>query len=111
MRVGRAFAPFEHIVLLAILRSGGDAYGPPVMAEIARVTGRRPSSGAFYVTLDRLEQKGLLRSTFREPTAERGGRPRRYLAVTAAGLRTLRASRRTLLGLWRGLEPLLEKGP
>lgn len=105
----RALVPFEQVVLLAILRTGDDPYGVRVIEEIARVTGRRPSSGAFYITLDRLEHKKLLRSTYREATAERGGRSRRYLTVTAAGVRALRASRETMLGLWRGLEPILEK--
>jgi DNA-binding PadR family transcriptional regulator len=108
MRNDRVLAPFEQVILLAILRTGERAYGVPVIDEIARVTGRRPSSGAFYITLDRLEHKGLLRSTFRDRPPDRGGRPRRYLAVTAAGLRALRASRQTLLGLWKGLEPILE---
>ena len=104
----RALAEFEQIVLLAVLRVGANAYGVPVLDEIARQTGRRPSSGAFYVTLDRLEEKGLLRSRLDDPAADRGGRARRYLVVTAAGVRALRASRRTMLALWRGLEPVLE---
>ena len=105
----RSLAHFEQVVLLAILRRGDDAYGVPVIDEIAEVTGRRPSSGAFYLTLDRLEEKGLIKSTFRDGHPERGGRARRYVTVTASGMRALRDARSMMLGLWQGLEPLLEK--
>ena len=63
----------------------------------------------MYVTLDRLEEKGLLRSRLADSTDERGGRPRRYVTVTALGVRELRASRRALLELWHGLEGILER--
>ena len=64
--------------------------------------------GALYTALERLEQKGCLRSTMGNPLPERGGRARRYFTVTTAGLRALRQSRRVLLGLWDGVESKLE---
>src|SRR3954451_20082037 len=99
---------FEHLVLLAILRLGSGAYAPAIMEELERETARAPSTGSIYVTIDRLETKGFLRSRLAEGSAERGGRPRRYLTVTARGLRELRASRNALLKLWRGMEGVLE---
>ena len=99
---------FEHVVLLAILRLGDAAYAPAILEEIEARTGRPPSPGSMYVTLDRLEEKGLLRSRLVEANGERAGRPRRYVTVTAFGLRELRASRTALLKLWRGLEGVLE---
>jgi PadR family transcriptional regulator PadR len=99
---------FEHIVLLAVLRLGSGAYAPAIMDEIEQRTGRAPSQGAMYVTLDRLEEKRLLRSRIADANDERGGRPRRYVAVTALGLKQLRASRATLVSLWHGLEVILE---
>jgi DNA-binding PadR family transcriptional regulator len=101
---------FEHIVLLAILQLGDAAYAPAILEEIERRTGRAPSPGSMYVTLDRLEDKGLLRSRLADAADERGGRPRRYVSVTAFGLREVRASRAALLKLWRGLEGVLENG-
>ena len=53
---------FEHIVLLAILRLGDNAYGVTIRNEIQERTGREPAPGALYTTLDRLEDKGLLTS-------------------------------------------------
>jgi len=93
-------------VLLAVLRAGDGAYGTRIMLEL-RSSGRRVSRGALYVTLARLEEKGLLHSRAGEPSPARGGRPRRYVRVSAAGLRALRASRATLLRLWAGVEAAL----
>jgi DNA-binding PadR family transcriptional regulator len=99
---------FEQMVLLAILRRGDEAYGLSVSDELAEVAGRAPSSGALYTTLDRLEAKGLLASRAGEGSSERGGRPRRYLALTPRGVEALRDSRRTLLRMWDGVEAALE---
>lgn len=99
---------FEQIVLLAILRLGEDAYAIPVREEIAERTGRRVARGALYTALDRLETKGCLRSRMSDPLPERGGRSRRYYTVTASGLTALRASRKALLALWRGVESQIE---
>jgi PadR family transcriptional regulator, regulatory protein PadR len=99
---------FEHLVLLGILRLGEGAYAPAILDEIARRTGRPPAAGSVYVTLDRLEAKGLIRSRLEPGDDERGGRPRRYVSVTAPGLRRVRASRAALVALWRGLEGLLD---
>src|SRR4026209_1884908 len=101
---------FEHIVLLAILQLGDAAYAPAILEEIERRTGRAPSPGSMYVTLDRLEDKGLLRSRLADAADERGGRPPRDATAPAFGLREVRASRAALLKLWRGLEGVLENG-
>ena len=100
---------FEQIVLLAVLRVGGDAYAIPIREEIEARTGRRVARGALYTALERLESKRCLRSRMSTPMPERGGRSRRYFAVTATGLAALRVSRRALLDLWNGLEELLER--
>jgi PadR family transcriptional regulator PadR len=99
---------FEQIVLLAILRLQDRAYAIPIREEIEARTARRVARGALYTALERLEQKRCLRSRMSEPVAERGGRSRRYFTVTAAGIAAVRASRRTLLSLWSGLEGQLE---
>ena len=100
---------FEQVVLLAVLRVGEDAYAIPIREEIRRRARRDVARGALYTALERLEEKGLLSSRMSEPRPERGGRARRYFAVTGRGLVALRGSRRTMLDLWRGLETMLEK--
>lgn len=94
---------FELVVLLAVLQLGEDAYGVPVRDEIERRTGREVARGAVYITLDRLSRKGYLRSWLADATPERGGRPKRYFAVTARGSRALRDSLEALDQMKRGL--------
>lgn len=88
-RVG--LGEFELLVLAAVLRLGGDAYGSAIARELERV-GRSVSIGAVYTTLARLEDKKLLRSRAGEPTPVRGGRARRYYRVEARGEAELSAS-------------------
>jgi DNA-binding PadR family transcriptional regulator len=104
-----AIAEFEQMVLLAVLQVHEDAYGVTVHEELERHTDRAVSRGAVYMTLDRLEKKGFLTSSLSEPTAERGGRSKRCYSATKTAITALRASRRTLLSLWDGLEPVLGK--
>jgi DNA-binding PadR family transcriptional regulator len=98
---------FEQIVLLAILHLGDGVYGVPIVDEIQRRTGREVAPAAVYVTLRRLEQKGLLSSWMGESTPERGGKARRCVKLTRAGLDSLRASRKVLDRMWDGLDPNL----
>jgi DNA-binding PadR family transcriptional regulator len=98
---------FEHVVLLAILRLGDDAYAVSVRDEILRCTGRDVSRGSIYITLDRLETKGYLKSYLADPTAERGGRSKRFYALRPLAVKALKENRRALVALWRGLESVL----
>jgi DNA-binding PadR family transcriptional regulator len=102
---------FEQMVLLAILQLRGEVYGVPIVDEIERRTGRSVSRAAVYVTLRRLEEKGLVSSWMSEPTAERGGKPRRCVRVEPHGVRLLRETREAVDRMWRGLGPQLEGTP
>jgi PadR family transcriptional regulator PadR len=99
---------FEFLVLLAVMRLGDGAYGVPIARAIQETSGRQMALGSIYFALERLEAKGLVSSELGEPTAERGGRAKRYFRVTARGLREARAARRALTKLWQGL-PQLER--
>lgn len=94
---------FEQTVLLAIVHVGAEAYGVTVRQEIERRTGRDVSIGALYTAFDRLERKGYVRSKVSDPTPQRGGRSKRHVHVTAAGIRALRRSRALLDRMWEGL--------
>jgi len=98
-----ALGEFEQVVLLAILRLGDDAYGVTIRREIAECTERAPAPGALYTTLDRLEEKGLAMSRYGDPTAERGGRARRYFTVTPRGVRAVVQAQRAYQRLLKGL--------
>ena len=101
---------FELLVLLAILRAEGDAYGSTILQELDARSGRSASRGALYVTLNRLESKGYVSSRTGDPAPARGGRPRRYYTVRPTGLALLRQSldalRRMSEGLALKLKPL-----
>jgi|SRR5437899_9355317 len=100
---------FEHVVLVAVLRLGDAAYAVAVRDEIERCTSRRVTRGSVYVTLDRLETKGYLRSRLAEPTAVRGGRAKRFYALRPRAVAALREGRRALLKMWHGVDELVER--
>lgn len=100
----------EQMVLWAALRLGGDGYGPRILEELEKRAGRTVSPGALYATLDRLEQKGMIRSRLGDPAPGRGGRPKRYVEVTAGGHAALRSARGAWTRLWEGLEPSAGRG-
>ncbi len=98
---------FEQLVLLGVLHGGEDAYGVPVWREISGRTGREVSLAAVYKTLDRLEAKGLVRSHFGAPTAERGGRAKRIYRVTPPGLRAVKSALDGVRRMTAGLDEVL----
>jgi len=98
----------EHLVLLAILRLGRDAYGIPILDEVSARSGREVSRATVYVALKRLEQKGLVTSRLGDSTPERGGRAKRFFKLKPSGLKALRDSREMFLGLWRDYESVLD---
>ena len=109
MRERKTFGELELLILLAVLRLGDRAYGVPIAAEIEAHCGRSIPLGSVYAVLERLETEGIVSSRLGEPTAERGGKSRRYFCVTEAGLRVLRQTRRTLTRMWASLPALQEE--
>jgi PadR family transcriptional regulator PadR len=96
---------FELLVLLAAIRLGEeDAYAVSIMDDIERRTGRSVQRASVYVTLQRLEQKGLVASRLSDPLPERGGRPRRLVKVEPEGLAAVREARASFSNMWRGLD-------
>jgi PadR family transcriptional regulator PadR len=105
---GSALGDFEQLVLLGVLRLEDEAYGAAIRQEIHARSGRDVSINAVYTTLDRLESKGLLRSWVGDPTAQRGGRRRKFYAVRPAGVAALRQAYRAFTAMTVGLESRLE---
>lgn len=95
---------FEQAVLLAVVRLGADAYGRNILHQTQNSLDRDVSAGAVYTTLDRLEKRGLIRSRLAEGTPARGGRARRYYAVTAEGVRALNEAHKTISEMWRSIQ-------
>ena len=91
---------FEELVLLVVATVDGDAYGFSVNQEITTQTKRSVRLNQVHASLQRLEDKGMVRSKMSEPTAERGGRRRRVFTITAYGRQTLREIKSTRNQLW-----------
>jgi DNA-binding PadR family transcriptional regulator len=92
---------FEQLVLTAILSLRDDAYGVTIHSKVQDlVRPKAVSLGAVYVTLDRLEDKGLVASWMSDPTAERGGRAKRCYRLEALGERALQESAVTAKRIW-----------
>lgn len=91
---------FEQVVMLALARLDAGAYGATVHEEILETTGRDVSIPAVYVTLKRLEKKGLVSARVEAHPA--GGRATRNYALRPAGLEALARSRDMLDRLWSG---------
>jgi DNA-binding PadR family transcriptional regulator len=98
---------FEQLVLLGVLRLNEDAYGAAIRQEIHARSGRDVSINAVYTTLDRLETKGLLHSWIGEPTAQRGGRRRKFYALRPAGVAAMRQAYHAIRAMADGLEERL----
>lgn len=99
---------FEQQVLLAVWRLGAGAYGASVRDELEARTGREVAHGAVYVTLVRLEKKGLLSSRVADPTPVRGGKAKRYFEITTEGIAGVTAAKERLDRLWEGLPEVAE---
>ena len=97
---------FEQVVLLAILRLDDNAYGVAIREEIRACTGRTPTPGALYITLDRMEEKGLVSSRLGDPTPQRGGRAKRFFRMTRSGVAAVRRAQTAYRNLLEGLELL-----
>jgi PadR family transcriptional regulator PadR len=94
---------FEHIVVLALLRLGDQAYGVTVRQEIEVRISREVSIGAIYATLGRLQTKGYVNSHLGDPTPERGGRSKRFFHVTAKGMAAVNRTQRAVQNMTKGL--------
>jgi len=100
---------FEQMLLLCIAQLGPQAYVIEIRRMLDETAARSVTRGALYRTLDRLEKKGLVTWEVIEPTAERGGHPKRCFRLTDAAVAMLRNSREVLQQLWRGLDTILRR--
>ena len=108
---GASLGQLEQLLLTAILTLGEDAYGVSIQAKASELAHPRDVSlGAVYVTLDRLEDKGMISSRLSEPTAERGGRAKRCYLLEALGERALQESAATAKRVWDITSEIWGKG-
>lgn len=98
---------FEEVVLLTVGILHGNAYGVTIKQEIEERLDREVSVGALQTTLRRLEGKGLLESKHGDSGSTRGGRPKLFFNLTAAGKRALANARETRNALWDALPQVI----
>ena len=91
---------FEEVVLLTVAAFHDDAYLITITHEIIEQTGRAVRLNQVHSALERLEEKGMLRSKMGNATEERGGRQKRLFTVTALGRRVLTETQQTRQHLW-----------
>ncbi|GAB3279504.1 hypothetical protein GCM10027347_54260 [Larkinella harenae] len=102
---GTHLGEFEEVVLLAVAIRAGDAYGAAIVSEIERQMGRSVNLGAVHSALNRLQEKGMVKSEMGGMSAERGGRRKRLYSVTAYGRQTLEAIRQLRNQMWNIIPP------
>jgi len=93
----------QQLTMLAVARLGTEAYGAAIRDELAEVAGRQVSVPTVYVTLIRLEEQGLVRSSAQPPAQGRGGRARRVFELTPSGWGALHEARAAADRMWRGV--------
>ena len=87
--------------MLAVARTGAEAYGMNVRRELEAVTGRDVTIGSVYATLDRLEAKGFVAS---DRLAGNDTVSRRVFRLTPPGVKSLELTRDTRERLWLGVK-------
>ncbi len=103
---GTNIGEFQEVVMLCILVLEKNAYGVSIQEEINKRMSRSISRGALHTALTRLEEKGYIQSDYGEPTAERGGRRKRYYEVTNKGMATLQEIKNIRQEMWQVIPSL-----
>jgi PadR family transcriptional regulator PadR len=108
MAKGDYLGDLEQLILTAVLLLGENAYGMTVHEKVEQLAEgfRQVSLGSAYTTLERMEQKGYLKSWFADPTSERGGRAKKYFAVTGAGEFALKNSLKVAGNMLAGVKEI-----
>jgi DNA-binding PadR family transcriptional regulator len=99
---------FELLVVLAVLKLGDDAYPLAIADEIATTTARKASRPAVLITLQRLEEKGLLTSRYSAPLPVRGGRSKRVFVPKPLAITAVKETLNRIRAMTRGLTALLD---
>jgi len=86
---------FEQLLLTTIMIQGGETYGVAIYDKVCELAEKRVNLGSMYLTLDRMEKKGLLSSWYSDPAKEPRGRPKRFYRLETAGFDALRESLET----------------
>lgn len=98
---GTNLGEFEELVLLTIATLLSEAYSVAICDELERHTKRPAKLGVVHAVLNRLEEKGLLKSKLGEATKVRGGKRKRFYTLTIPGKAALVRTREAREALWK----------
>jgi DNA-binding PadR family transcriptional regulator len=107
---GTNIGEFEELVLLSVAALLNDAYSVSICDELAQQTRRKVKLGVVHAVLNRLEEKGLLKSKLGEATSERGGKRKRFYSVTVPGKAALVRTKEIRDQLWSRIPDFVIKG-
>lgn len=97
---GTNIGEFEELVLLTVAALMEDAYSVGICDELTNHTGRSIKLGVVHAALNRLEEKGLVKSQLGEATKTRGGKRKRFYQLTAPGKKALVQAKSMRDQLW-----------
>lgn len=97
---GTNLGEFEEMVLLTIAVLVNEAYSVAICDELERTLKRPAKLGVVHAVLNRLEDKGYVKSKLGEATSARGGKRKRYYTVTNGGKAALVKAREMREQLW-----------
>ena len=106
---GTNLGEFEELVLLTIAALLSEAYSVAICDELEKHTGRSAKLGVVHAVLNRLEEKGLLKSKLGEATSARGGKRKRYYTITNTGKSALIKAKDLRDQLWNRIPELALK--
>jgi PadR family transcriptional regulator PadR len=104
----KGLGELEQLVLLALVRLGGEAYSVPLVIEMEDKSGQEVAQSAVFIVLRRLEDKGLVSSRMEASGDNASGRERRYFKLEPEGRKRLEEARRLVERLWDGIDTVLE---
>ncbi len=105
---GTNLGEFEELVLLTIAALVNDAYSVAICDELEKIS-RSAKLGVVHAVLNRLEEKGMVKSKLGEATSTRGGKRKRYYSVTSAGKASLIRAKEVRDQLWDKIPDLILK--
>ena len=104
---GSNLGEFEEVVLLAVATLDNQAYSVAIVDQLDEQIARKVKLGVVHAILNRLEKKGYLKSELGEPTAERGGKRKRYYSLTSGGFFAVNRSRELRQRLWDNIPSIV----
>ena len=94
----------EEIILLAVYKLKGNAYGVTIREQVNNDIGRFWTFGVIYKTLKKLKAKGYAVKIPSDPVSKRGGRTRYYYEITPDGISALEKILNIHSSIWRGIK-------